>query len=33
MKIIDQLKRPIGEEMELFEGRFSSNVLQGCFIE
>ena len=23
MKIIDQLKRPIGEEMELFEGRFS----------
>ena len=24
MKIIDQLKRPIGEEMELFEGRFSN---------
>ena len=23
MEIIDQLKRPIGEEMELFEGRFS----------
>ena len=23
MKIIEQLKRPIREEMELFEGRFS----------